>query len=160
MKALKSQNIVGMNMKGKGGSQNKCDGVSERSTKQTFSFTFAFFSLIFFHISILVLNGLLKRWWWWILWLNCCYYSYWRARGSIVWLWVKGVGREVSGWRCTVFFREIALLFKPIDPQTSFGIKILKQSLADMCLCFLSRRFAAAFFPFSCLDGDLDNDGK
>lgn len=30
------------------------------STKQTFSFTFMFFSLIFFHISILVLNGLLK----------------------------------------------------------------------------------------------------
>lgn len=60
MQTLKSQNIVGMFMKGKGGSQNKCDGVSERSTKQTFLFTFTFFSLVFFHISILVLNGLLK----------------------------------------------------------------------------------------------------
>lgn len=60
-----------------------------------------------------------------------------------------------------MFFREIALLFKPIDTQTSFGIKILKQSLADTCLCFLSRRFAAAFFfPFSCLNDDLDSDGK
>lgn len=30
------------------------------STKQTFMLTFMFFSLFFFHISILVLNGVLK----------------------------------------------------------------------------------------------------
>lgn len=49
-----------------------------------------------------------------------------------------------------MFFREITLLFKPIDTQTSFGIKIFKQSHSDTCLCFLSRR-SAAFSAPSCL---------
>lgn len=48
-------------MKGKGGSQNKSDGMSERSLHKTTLFCLLlFFSLVFFHISILVLNGLLK----------------------------------------------------------------------------------------------------
>lgn len=42
-----------------------------------------------------------------------------------------GVGMKVK-W-CS---SEPALLFKPIDTQTSFGIKIFKQSHSGTCLCF------------------------
>lgn len=37
-----------------------------------------------------------------------------KPRGSMVWLWVGGDGRDWDE-SAMMFFREIALLFKPID---------------------------------------------
>lgn len=55
---LQLLNTLSVNGEQKGGSVNRVlDG---GSTKQTFMLTFMFFSLFFFHISILVLNGVLK----------------------------------------------------------------------------------------------------
>jgi len=90
--------VAGVILNGREGHKMKKTGcLNSCSTKQTFVyFCVIFFGIFFFHISILVLNGLLK---WWILWLNC-YYSYWRAQISIVCLWVKAWGCEVLGWKC------------------------------------------------------------
>ena len=50
-----------INIRGREGHKtNQMGCLNSHSTKQTFLFTFMFFSLVFFHISILVLNGLLK----------------------------------------------------------------------------------------------------
>lgn len=46
--------------------------------------------------------------------------------------------------RCS--FREFALLFKPIDTQATFGIKLFKQPGSDTCLCFYEQVFLHLFF--------------
>lgn len=146
----KCWDFAGMNVKGKGGPQNKSNGVpvTGHSTKQTFLFTFMFFSLVFFHISILVLNGLLK--WWWILWLNCYYYSYWRARGSIVCLCGERRDRRCWNGGAVMLFIDITLLFEPIDTQTPFGIKKYSNNpRVALCLCCSGGNLAA--FLSSCL---------
>lgn len=77
-------------------------------TKQTFLFTFMFFSLVFFHISIPVLNGLLKLMMNIIIKLLLLFLLKSKRFYSVIVGEGCGMGGVGVQW-------QIALLFKPID---------------------------------------------
>lgn len=127
-------------MKEKGGSQNKSDGVSGQSLHKTN--LFVYFHVLFFGIFSyfytsaqwiiqLMMNIMIKL----LLFLS---------KSKRFWSVIVGEGWRMGSvgvimQRCS--FREFALLFKPIDTQTTFGIKLFKQSGSDTCLCFYEQVF-------------------